>query len=584
MAPLNKTAFHFSQRTELLDFLLEVSSQISRTIELDPLLETIGAIIGQVIPGNLVAILLYDEATGELKLRHGQGHREELLRNLSIPLGEGITGLAAKERKAIVSGDVRTHPQYLAAVDAVRSEIAVPMEAGGKLVGVIDVQSTQPDAYTEYDQLLLQLLSSRIAFAVENARLYQQAESQNETLQRLAEISQQVGLLLDLDTLLQKVASILHGYVAYTSFNIFLVDEPQQLLRHRFSLRYDKRVHFADIPIGKGITGHAYRSREITRVADALRDPRFIVTHSDIRSEVAVPLTVQDKVVGILDLESEHLNYFTPDHMQLLALLAPQLAIAVENARLYEELSQRERTMEADLEAARELQSFLLPRIPVARHGLEIEARLSAARTISGDLYDYMELDGGKVLFAVGDVSGKGAAAALYGAMVSGLLRSLAPSVGSPRQILKLLNESLLTRRVHARYVTMMLAVWDPGRRVLQLANSGGVPPLIIRADGVEDLRLEGLPLGLLPKASYDELEVPLHPGDLVVFVSDGVADQTNSADEDYSKDRLGQLLLVHRNNSLPAICDAVLADVTHFASGSPVFDDQTIIALRVQP
>ncbi|MCU0226204.1 MAG: SpoIIE family protein phosphatase [Bryobacterales bacterium] len=583
MAPLNKTAFHFSQRTELLDFLLEVSSQISRTIELEPLLETIGGIISQVIPGNLVAILLYDEVSGELKLRHGQGHREELLRSLSIPLGEGITGVAAKERKAIVSGDVRTHPHYLAAVDAVRSEIAVPMEAGGKLVGVIDVQSTQSDAYTEYDQLLLQLLSSRIAYAVENARLYQQAERQNETLKHLAEIAQQVGLLLDLDTLLGKVAGILHGYVAYASFNIFLVDEAHQMLRHRFSLRYDQRVRFADIPINKGVTGHTYRSRQITRVADALRDPRFIVTQPDIRSEIAVPLMVQDKVVGILDLESEQLNYFTEDHVQLLTLLAPQLAIAVENARLYEELSQRERTMEADLEAARELQSFLLPRIPIARHGLEIEARLAAARTISGDLYDYMELDGGKVLFAVGDVSGKGAAAALYGAMVSGLLRSLAPSVGSPRQILTLLNQSLLTRRVHARYVTMMLAVWDPARRVLRLANSGGLPPLIVRPSGVEDPRLEGLPLGLLAKASYDEIEIAMHPGDLAVFVSDGVADQTNAEEADYGKERLGQLLFAHRADSLPLLCDTVLADVTRFAGGAPVFDDQTIIALRVQ-
>lgn len=583
MAPINKTAFHFSQRTELLDFLLEVSSQIPRTIELEPLLETICGIIGQVIPGTLISILLYDEESGQLKLRHGQGHREELLRNLSIPLGEGITGLAAEQRKAVVSGDVRNHPQYLLAVDAVRSEIAVPMEAGGKLVGVIDVQSTEPDAYTEYDQLLLQLLSSRIAFAVENARLYQQAESQNETLQRLAEISQQVGSLLDLDALLQKVARILYGYVAYASFNIFLVDVRQQILRHRFSLRYDERVHFENIPLGKGITGHAYTSREVTRVGDAVRDARFIVTHADIRSEVAVPLIVQDKVVGVLDLESEHLNHFTDDHVQLLRLLAPQLAISVENARLYEELSQREQTMEADLEAARELQSFLLPRLPLAKHGLEMDARLSAARTISGDLYDYLELENGKVLFVLGDVSGKGAAAALYGAMVSGLLRSLAPASESPSRILGILNQALIARRVQARYVTMMLAVWDPARRSMQLANSGGIPPLVIRNGEAVDVKLEGIPLGLLPNIEYEETEMALDRGDLVVFVSDGVADQTDSRDEDYGKERLANVVLSHRTKRVPAISEAVLADVSKFAFGAPVFDDQTLIVLRVQ-
>jgi len=583
MSPINKTAFHFSQRTELLDFLLEVSSQISQTIELEPLLETIGDIIGRVIPGTLIAILLYDEESNDLRLCHGQGHREELLRNLTIPLGEGITGIAAQERKAVVAGDVRSHPNYLAAVDAVRSEIAVPMEAGGKLVGVIDVQSTEPNAYTEYDQLLLQLLSSRIAYAVENARLFQKEEQHSGMLERLAEISQEVGSLLDLDALLEKIAKILYGYVAYASFNIFMVDEVQQVLRHRFSLRYDERVQFSNIPLGKGITGHAFTTRDVVRVGDALRDSRFIVTHADIRSEVAVPLIVQDKVVGVLDLESEHLNHFTEHHEQLLRLLAPQLAISVENARLYEELSQREQTMESDLEAARELQSFLLPRIPVERHGLQMDARLSAARTISGDLYDYLEMNNGQVLFAVGDVSGKGAAAALYGAMVSGLLRSLAPNVEGPGAVLEALNQALVARRVHARYVTMMLALWDPARRTLRLANSGGLPPLVVRGGKVEDLSLEGVPLGLLPGRGYEETEISLDTGDVVVFVSDGIADQTNSADEDYGKERLESAVLAHHTERASAIADAVLLDVGRFSAGSPVFDDQTLIVLRVQ-
>jgi sigma-B regulation protein RsbU (phosphoserine phosphatase) len=583
MPPLNKTALHFSQRSELLDFLLEVSSRTSQTIELEPLMETIVEIIGEVIPGTLIAILLYDEETKELRLQHGQGHREELLRSLTIPLGEGLTGLAAKERKAVVTGDVRSHPNYLAALDAVRSEIAVPMEAGGKLVGVIDVQSTEPNAYTEYDQLLLQLLASRIAYAVENARLFQKEERHSEMLERLAEISQQVGSLLDLDALLQKVARILHGYIGYASFNIFLVDEAHQMLRHRFSLRYDKRVQFNNIPLGKGITGYAFSTRDVVRVGDTLRDPRFIATLPDVRSEVAAPLILQDKVIGILDLESEHLNHFTEHHEQLLRLLAPQLAISVENARLYEELSQRERTMEADLEAARELQSFLIPRIPASKHGLEMEARLSAARTISGDLYDYLELDNGRVLFAVGDVSGKGAAAALYGAMVSGLLRSLAPTAESPAKVLQVLNQALVARRVHARYVTMMLALWNPHDRTLRLANSGGLPPMIVRSDGIEDPTLEGVPIGLLPRVEYDEVEVQLSPGDTVVFVSDGVTDQTNSADEDYGRERLAKVLLAHRNRTAPEIADAVLQDVGQFAAGSPVFDDQTLIILRVQ-
>lgn len=582
MAPLNKTAFHFSQRTDLMDFLLEVSSRISQTLDLDSLMETIADIISKVVPGELVAVLLYDQDCGELKLRYGLGHREELLKNLCIPLGEGITGMAAKERKAIATGDVRSHPNYLAAVDAVRSEIAVPMEASGKLVGVIDVQSTEPNAYGEYDQLLLQLLASRMAYAVENAILFERAERQNEMLQRLAEISAEIGSLLDLDTLLERVASTLDDYVGYASFNIFLVDEAAGVLRHRFSLRNDERVKFDNIPLGCGITGAAYESREVQRVGDTMQDPRFIATHPDVRSEVAVPLLVKDKVIAILDLESDNLNHFTSEHVQLLRLLAPQLAISVENARLYEEISEREHTMEMDLEAARELQNFLLPRIPSKSRGLEIDARLQAARTISGDLYDFIELDRGSLLFAVGDVSGKGAAAALYGAMVSGLLRTLAPAIPRPAALLKALNDALTPRRVHARYVTMMLAQWCPEERIIRLANSGGIPPLVFKKGKLLDTNIEGVPLGLLPRQEYDEREIPLESGDLVVFVSDGIPDQTGADDQDFGMQRIAREIEMAQAYTVEQIADRILDAVSRFAGAATVFDDQTLIVVRV--
>ncbi len=582
MAPLNKTAFHFSQRSDLMDFLLEVSSRISQTLDLESLMETIADIISKVIPGNLVGILLYDKESGGLRLRYGLGHRVDLLKNLSIPLGQGLTGIAAKERKSVVSGDVRSHPGYLATVDAVRSEIAVPMEASGNLVGVIDVQSTEPDAYGNYDEVLLQLLASRMAYAVENATLFERAERQNEMLQRLAEVSAEIGSLLDLDALLERVAATLRDYVGFAAFNLFLVDEAAGVLRHRFSLRHDERVVFDNIPLDRGVTGAAYQSRQLERVADTAQDPRFIATVPDVRSEVAIPLIVKDKVIAILDLESEQLNHFTTEHMQLLRLLAPQLAISVENATLYEQISERERTMEMDLEAARELQSFLLPRIPSIARGLEIDARLEAARTISGDLYDFIELGGDGLLFAVGDVSGKGAAAALYGAMVSGLLRTMAPAISRPGAILKALNDALIPRRVHARYVTMMLAQWCPAEGILRLANSGGLPPLVLKKGQLVDATVEGVPLGLLPGREYDELEIPLESGDLVLFFSDGIPDQTDWDEAEFGIDRIAQTLVRAQAHGVEEIADEVLNAVAEFAGGAGVFDDRTLIVVRV--
>src|ERR1041385_8443760 len=149
--------------------------------------------------------------------------------------------------------------------------------------------------------------------------------------------------------------------ISYDSFSILLVDAEARALRHLFSIRYDQRVDIDNVPLGKGITGAAAGSREVVRVHDTSKDPRYIASHPDVRSEVAVPLVVQDKVIGVMDLESERIGHFTDEHSRTLSLLAPSVAIAVENARLYQDIGERERRMQEDLRAAFELQTVLLP-------------------------------------------------------------------------------------------------------------------------------------------------------------------------------------------------------------------------------
>ena len=250
--------------------------------------------------------------------------------------------------------------------------------------------------------------------------------------------------------------------------------------------------------LGKGITGAAATSREVVRVHDTTRDPRYIASHADIRSEVAVPLVVQDRVVGVMDLESDRVGYFTDDHVQTLTVLAPQIASSVENARLYEELSLNQRRMEEDMKAARELQRVMLPDATPEIEGMEAAVRLRPARQISGDIYDLFEHKDRQTVIAIGDVSGKGAAAALYGGLVSGLLRTLAPRRRRPAELLRALNDALIERRVESRYVTLCVLLWDPATRQIVMANAGALPPMICRGNEILKMRVEGVPLGLL--------------------------------------------------------------------------------------
>jgi sigma-B regulation protein RsbU (phosphoserine phosphatase) len=595
MAVSRQEQVRFRERAELLDFLLEVSTLTAETLDLDRLLASVAEIVKDVIPYELFAILLLNERAGSLRMRYSIGHRDEIAKNLSIKLGEGITGSAAATRQPILVRDVRKEPRYLNALDAVRAELAAPMLVRGKLVGIIDLQSTRLNAFSEQDRALLTLIATRIATAIDNARLYRRVERQNRTLRVLAHLSQEFSSILDIDELLAKITSTIRALIPFDAFNLFLLDGERSLLRCRFSQRYDERTTIDNIELGKGITGAAAESRKVIRVPDVTQDARYIPSHSDVRSELAVPLILRDRVVGVLDLESARLAFFTEDHVRALSLLAPQVATSVENARLYEELAQREQSLEQDLQAAFRLQSVLIPRTVSDIVGVDAGIKTRPARVISGDLYDFFEHSQEYTLIAFGDVSGKGAAAALYGALISGLLRTLVRRKRSPADLMKTLNEALLERRVDTQYATLSLILWSSQNKTFTVANAGALPPLLFRKKEVHDSRVAGVPIGLLPDQSYEQEEMEAQAGDLLLLCSDGVEDQLGDeagalSDEEasaqeldtYGRARLEKIVTTSFRRGPQQIVDNILQDIDVFRGATPLTDDQTVIALRV--
>ncbi|HEX3685479.1 MAG TPA: GAF domain-containing protein [Bryobacteraceae bacterium] len=582
MATPRKTQVRFRERADLLDFLLEVSAVTAETLDLDRLLANVADIAKDVIPHELFAILLYHERTRTLKMRYSRGHRDEVAKSLAIRLGEGITGATAALRQPILVRDVRTDPRYLNALDAVRAELSVPMLARGKLVGVIDLQATRLNAFSEQDRALLALIASRVGGAIDNARLYRRVERQNRTLRVLAHLSQEFSSILEIDELLTKIAITVRALINFDAFSIYLLDADRKLLHCRFSQRYDEKGTIENIELGQGITGAAAASRQPIRVGDVTQDPRYIASHEDIRSEVAVPLILHDRVVGVMDLESVRPSFFTDDHVRALSLLAPQIATSVENARLYEELAQREQRMEEDLRAAFRLQSVLLPRTAPEIAGLEIGISSRPAREISGDLYDFYEHKDGSTLIAFGDVSGKGAAAALYGALISGLLRILAPRSRGTSQLMKLMNETLLERKVDAQYATLSLLLWNAGHLSFTLTSAGTLPPVLCRDGKLIDSVTAGVPIGLLPDQEYEQVAIIAQPGDLLLLYSDGIEDQL-SGNDDYGRERLNALLGSIYETPPQEVANAILEDIDIFRGATPLTDDQTVIALRVR-
>jgi sigma-B regulation protein RsbU (phosphoserine phosphatase) len=562
-------------------FLLEVADVVNTTLDLDTLLERVAAIIRRVIDYDIFAILLLNDRSQDLRIRFSIGHEREMADKVRILMGEGVTGLAAARREAVLINDVLKDTHYIEGTPGVRSELAVPLIVKNKVIGVIDLEAPQPDYFTKEHKNLLTLVASRIAVGIENARLYTRVSRQAKSLTLLNEIARDLTSILNLDQLFKRIGEQLKRLMDYQMFSILMVDEAGQKLQHRFSLRYNENVHLKhDIPIGHGLVGSAVEIREPLLVPDVSKDPRYINSNPETRSELVVPMFYKDKIIGVLDIEHTKRGYFTEQHLRTMTTLAAQIAIAIENARLYEAIAMQEQRLERDLNLARQLQFRLLPQCCPEIKGAEIAAHFSPARFIGGDLYDFVKYNKG-IALAIGDVSGKGAPAALYAAMVDGFLRSHAVRQPGAAQMMSAINTSLLERPIDAQYISMIYALYDEEQRLMTIANSGLPRPVYCHNGRVEMVEAAGLPMGLFKNAEYDEVTFHPAPGDLFLFFSDGMTDANNVHGKQFGRERLERIVAENCHKSAEKVVNALDFAVREFSAGVDPFDDQTILALK---
>ena len=565
-------------------FLLEVADVVNATLDLDDLLQRVSGLLQKIIRFDIFAILLLEPKTDELRIRFSIGHPQEVVQNFRTQVGRGITGLAAQRREAVLVNDVTAEPHYIGSVPEVRSELAVPLIVKNRVIGVLDIQAPELGYFSQEHARLLTVIASRIAIAIENARLYTRTSQQARILTVLNEISRELTAILDLDRLFQRIGELLHRLIDYQMFSILLLDASGTRLQHRFSLRFNEKVQIkSEIELGKGLVGYAAQHRLPVLVPDVSKDPRYIQLNPETRSELVVPLLYKQDVIGVLDMEHTRRGYFREAHVRALTTLAAQIAIAIENARLYERLARQERRMERELTMAREVQHSLLPPSHPELKNAEIAARFVPARTIGGDLFDFLEYSLGQQGIALGDVSGKGAPAALYAALASGIMRSTSGAEPSPAEMLAAINASLNERRLEAHYLSLLYAVWDDDQRVMHIANSGLPRPIHCREGKVAHLDAVGLPLGLFEDAEYSETTVRAAPGDVFVFYSDGISDAPNRAGQSLGDERVDAVVAAHCRDSAEQIVQALFDAVATHSEGVAHFDDETVVVVKVK-
>jgi phosphoserine phosphatase RsbU/P len=569
---------------EVLATLAEIGEGVNSSLDLDEVLARTAALIKRHIDYEIFGILMLEGGGAYLKFRFSIGYPRELAENLRVPLGHGITGTAAATGHSVRVSDVSQDERYIAGIENVRSELAVPLILQGKCIGVLDVQSRHLDYFTPEQQGILTLLAGRLATAIENARLYQKERAQAETLLLLNEVGRETSSILDVEELLRRAAEQIKRVIDYQILSLMLYDEKQKVFRHRIDVKHGHHVQGKlRVAVSEGIVGAAAVLKAPVRVPDVSADPRYLMVNPETRSELAIPMIHQGKVIGVLDLESPQLDYFTEDHVQTLSILAANLAVALENARLYEKLARDEARLERDLQAAKRIQGALLQPVPSEDYGLDMAARYLSAREVCGDLYEFLRYGPQQLGIALGDVSGKGTAAALYGAVAIGIMRSLAPQKLQPADILKQMNQIVGERRIEGRFMTACFATWQKGKRKLRIANAGQSQPLLYKDGRCEKIELTGFPLGIFEDVSYDEWNGVLEPGNILVFHSDGIAETANAEGQFYGTEKLRKLIETHHEIQAAELADLILRDVDAFTNSAPLADDRTLVIAKVR-
>jgi sigma-B regulation protein RsbU (phosphoserine phosphatase) len=575
--------------TELLSTLFELGREVTSVLDLEDLLARIPQLIARLTRFNAFSVYLLDEARQELRIAYATGYPDDAVLKQRLRVGQGVVGTAIEEGRPILVNDIRLEPRYVGPLRNMLSQLAVPMRRKGKIIGALNLLAETTDAFTTQDEALLRQFGAHVAVAIENAHLFRAERQYVETLETLAEIGREMSSILDPEVLLTRIASLTKRLIDYRTFGILLVNEATNELEIKFAVRYGEDAGDKRMKLGQGLVGWAALHKEPVLVADVSQDPRYVNLVPDVRSELVIPMLIKDRCIGVFDLESPELDAFTKEHQELLTLLASQAAIAIENARLYDEVRRNEERIEKELEFAQRVQRALLPTEPPVRlRHADVAGRFAAARELGGDIHDFLAPESNTLVIAVGDVSGKGVPAALYGAFAAELVRSrtyrrrYAPDRFSAPAVLEAMNRILHERQLEPFYCTLCYALFDFKRRILTMSNSGLPYPIRCTPTGCGQLALPGVPLGSFPDVAYDEVTVPLERGDVFVFCTDGVYEAVNEQGAEFGARRVCEVVSAHRAEGARAIVDAVFEAAAAFRGAAPQHDDMTAVAVRI--
>jgi sigma-B regulation protein RsbU (phosphoserine phosphatase) len=401
---------------------------------------------------------------------------------------------------------------------------------------------------------------------------------QVEDLIKLQKAAKKISSILDLDELIDQVVHDIAASFGCLEANLYLRDRDKRYMVLASVCGCTKSSKGQSLEIGnQGMVGYVAATGQMRYAPDVSRDPYYVACEKSTRSEVAIPLEINGEVIGVFTAAHPDLDAFPSDQLRLLQSLCSHVAVAVQNAQLFQREREERERMAREAQEARQIQQALLPKSSPYVPGFVIAGQSCPAGAVGGDWFDFIPLSDGRWGLVLADVAGKGTAAALLMSSTRGMLRSLAEACCTPAEVMGRLNRLMVDDIPNGRFVTMVYAILDPVTHSVTFANAGHLPPLLVDSSGAHFLTTEaGLPLGIID-GPFAERTVQLKPGSRLFFYSDGITEAEDSHGEEYGLSRLQAQ--VSQESTTP---ESILNDVHAFSAPAPLLDDASVIGIKL--
>jgi phosphoserine phosphatase RsbU/P len=569
--------------------MLEAARTFNSTLEYEELIEMVLKLVMAAVDSEVAAIYRHDPDPRERRTRVMSCHDYKML-TIGREPSAGVLGWVVDRKESVIINDAATDPRVDQEMGGqvgvmARTLLALPLVGRGKLIGVVEAVNKLKGEFNQYDLDILSGLNNQIAVAIDNAYLYREAKREALEKTLLYEIGRKLSGKLSLPEVLAAILDSLKQVVNFEVGGVFLCDDKGVDLNAIYTVGYtpesESRLH---LKCDEGLVGAAATSGKEVIVEDVTADPRYVQAHSSTRSEIAVPIKVNDRVIGVINLESSDHSAFDRRHVSLIRAFASQAGLSIERARMHER-NLEAKQLEAQLGVARDTQRTFLPKQDPVIAGYDISGHNTSSGQVGGDYYDFIRIVASHLGIAIADVSGKGMPAALVMASFRASLIAEIRNNYSIRTIGQKVNSLLCESLEPGMYVTAVYGVLDTTNHIFTFSNFGHNPPLWFKQDGtVEPLTAGGVLLGVNKQATFEERAFMIQPGEMIVMYTDGVTEVFDKDGREFGRAGLTEVIKANRERKSSEIADAIREAVYAYAAPTHIFDDITVVVIKRHP